>query len=158
MRTKGSAAELEQRRRIAARLLEQGMKPIRVAAALGVSPAAVTRWKQAWQKGGEKALAAKPHPGGKPRLTAAQLRRLARLLRRGPRHHGYSTELWTLERVAEGIAVHFGVEYHPGHVWKILRAMAWTCQKPERRARERDEEAIRRWRQEDWPRINKRPT
>ena len=71
MRTKGSAAELEQRRRIAARLLEQGMKPIRVAEALGVSPAAVTRWRQAWQKGGEKALAAKPHPGGKPRMTPA---------------------------------------------------------------------------------------
>jgi len=121
MRTKGSAAELEQRRRIAARLLEQGMKPIRVAEALGVSPAAVTRWK-------------------------------------GPRHHGYPTELWTLQRVAEVIAVHFGVQYHRGHVWKILRAMAWSCQKPERRARERDEQAIRRWRQEDWPRIKKRPT
>jgi transposase-like protein len=51
------------------------MKPIRVAEALGVSPAAVTRWRRAWRKGGEKALAAKPHPGGKPRLTAAQLRR-----------------------------------------------------------------------------------
>ena len=158
MRTKGSAAELEQRRRIAARLLEQGMKPIRVAEALGVSPAAVTRWKQAWQKGGEQALAAKPHPGGKPRLTAAQRRRLARLLLKGPRHHGYSTELWTLERVAEVIAVTFGVSYHPGHVWKILRAMAWTCQKPERRPRQRDEQAIRRWRQEDWPRIKKRAT
>ena len=158
MRTKGSAAELEQRRRIAARLLEQGMKPIRVAEALGVSPAAVTRWRQAWQKGGDKALAAKPHPGGKSRLTPAELRRLAKLLLNGPRLHGYSTELWTLERVAEVIAVNFGVQYHPGHVWKILRAMAWSCQKPERRARERDEQAIRRWRQEDWPRIKKRPT
>jgi transposase len=53
--------------------------------------------------------------------------------------------------------VNFGVEYHPGHVWKILRGMAWSCQKPERRARERDEDAIRRWRQEDWPRIKKKP-
>ncbi len=158
MRTKGSAAELEQRRRIAARLLEQGMKPIRIAEALGVSPAAVTRWRQAWQKGGEKALAAKPHPGGKPRMTPAQLRRLTKLLLKGPRLHGYPTELWTLGRVAEVIAVNFGVQYHPGHVWKILRAMAWSCQKPERRARERDDQAIRRWRQEDWPRIKKRST
>jgi transposase len=158
MRTKGSAAELEQRRRTAGRLLGQGMKPIRVAEALGVSPAAVTRWKQAWQKGGEKALAAKPHPGGKSRLTPAKLRRLAKLLLKGPRRHGYCTELWTLKRVAEVIAVNFGVEYHPGHVWKILRAMAWSCQKPERRARERDEQAIATWRQQDWPRIKKRPT
>jgi transposase len=158
MRTKGSAAELEQRRRTAARLLEQGMKPIRVAEAVGVSPAAVTRWKQAWEKGGEDALASKPHPGGKPRMTAAQRRRLAKLLLKGPRHHGYSTELWTLARVAEVIAENFGVEYHPGHVWKILRAFGWSCQKPERRARERDEETIRRWREVDWPRIKKRPT
>jgi len=91
-------------------------------------------------------------------MTAAQRRRLAKVLLKGPRHHGYSTELWTLERVAEVIAMNFGVEYHPGHVWKILRAMAWSCQKPERRARERDEEAIRRWREVDWPRIKKRPT
>jgi len=157
MRTKGSAAELEQRRRTAARLLEQGMKPIRVAEALEVSPAAVTRWKQAWEKGGEKALASKPHPGGKPRMTAAQRRRLAKLLLKGPRYHGFSTELWTLARVGKVIAANFGVAYHPGHVWKILRAMAWSCQKPERRARERDEQAIRRWRQQEWPRIKKSP-
>ena len=157
MRTKGSAAELEQRRRTAARLLDHGMRPSEVAAVLGVSPAAVTRWKQAYERGGEAALAAKPHPGGKARLTPAQRRRLAKVLLKGPQAHGYSTELWTLKRVAEVIAVHFGVDYHPGHVWRILRAMEWSCQKPERRARERDEEAIRRWRQDDWPRIKKTP-
>lgn len=157
MRTKGSAAELEQRRQTAGRLLEQGMKPIRVAEALGVSPAAVSRWMKAWQKGGPNALAAKPHPGGQARMTTAQLRQLPKLLRKGPQKHGYSRQLWTLARVAEVIAINFGVRYHPGHVWKILRAMAWSCQKPERRARERDEKAIQRWRQEDWPRIKKRP-
>ena len=134
------------------------MRPIRVAEALGVSPAAVTRWRQAWRKGGEKALVGKPHPGGKARLTSAELRRLAKLLLKGPRRHGYSTELWTLVRVAEVIAVNFGVQYHPGHVWKILRSMGWSCQKPERRARERDEQAIETWRQHDWPRIKKRAT
>jgi transposase len=158
MRTKGSAAELERRRRTAARLLEQGMKPIRVAQALGVSPAAVTRWKLAYDKGGEAALTGKPHPGRKPKLTRQDRRRLVRLLLKGARSHGYSTDLWTLSRVAEVIAANFGVEYHPGHVWKILRAMGWSCQKPERRARERDEQAIQTWRQEDWPRIKKRPT
>ena len=125
MRTKGSAAELEQRRRIAARLLEQGMKPIRVAEALGVSPAAVTRWRQAWRKGGEKALAAKPHPGGKPRMTPAQLRRLGKLLLKGPRPHGYPTELWTLGRVAEVIAVNFGVQYHPEWMEDGCMAAEW---------------------------------
>jgi transposase len=138
-------------------LLDEGMKPAAVARAVGTSRASVTRWRQAVEAGGQKALKSKPHPGGTCRLTVGQRRRLIRLLLRGPRKHGYGTELWTLARVAEVIAVTFGVEYHPSAVWHILRAMDWSCQKPERRARERDEEAIARWRQQDWPRIKKRP-
>ncbi len=156
MRPKGSAAVLEQRRRLAISLLEQGMKPARVARSVGTSRASVTRWRQAYQKGGAKAVAAKPHPGKPLRLTVVQRRRLARILLQGPRKHGYSTDLWTLARVAEVIAVDFGVEYHPGHVWYVLRSMRWSSQKPERRARERDEQAIGAWRQQEWPRIKKR--
>jgi transposase len=157
MRPKGTAAELEQRRRQAVALVEQGMKPAAVARAVGTSRASVTRWCQAYEKGGPAALAAKPHPGMKPRLSVRQRERLIRLLLAGPRHYGYSTELWTLARVADLIAERFGVEYHPSQVWRILRAMKWSCQKPERRARERDEAAIQQWRQEEWPRIKKRP-
>lgn len=157
MRPKGSAEELERRRRHAMALIDQGMKPAAVARAVGTSRASVTRWRQAFQAGGQQALAARPHPGGKSRLTVGQRKRLIRMLLQGPRKHGYRTELWTLGRVAELIAVTFGVEYHPSAVWHILRAMDWSCQKPQRLARERDEQAIRRWRQQDWPRIKKRP-
>jgi len=157
MRPKGTAAELEQRRRLAVSLLEQGMRPAQVAKSVGTSRASVTRWRQAHQEGGSKAVAAKPHPGKPLRLTAAQRRRLAKLLLQGARKHGYSTDLWTLARVAEVIAMNFGVEYHPGHVWYVLRSMQWSSQKPERRARERNEEAIAAWRRDDWPRIKKRP-
>ena len=157
MRPKGSSAELEQRRRQAISLLEQGLKAIQVAKAVGASPASVTRWRQAYESQGKAALSAKPHPGRRPKLTAGQRERLGKMLLKGPAAHGYSTELWTLARVAEVIAVKFGVQYDPSQVWRILRAMDWTCQKPERRARERNEEAIARWRREDWPRIKKRP-
>lgn len=156
MRPKGSAEELERRRQQAISLLNQGMKPVAVAHAVGTSRASVTRWRQAYEVGGPKAMEAKPHPGGVSRLTDAQRKRLIRMLLRGPRRHGYGTELWTLARVAELIAVKFGVEYHPSAVWHILRAMGWSCQKPERRARERDEDAIVRWRRQDWPQIKKR--
>jgi len=162
MRPKGSAAQLEQpaqleqRRRLAVSLLDEGMKPAKVAKRVGTSRASVTRWRQAYEDRGQEALKAKPHPGKPKRLTARQRQRLAKLLLQGARKHGYSTDLWTLARVAEVIAGVFGVEYHPGHVWYILRSMGWSCQKPERRARERDEQAIARWRREDWPRIKKR--
>ena len=132
------------------------MKAAQVAKAVGTSRASVTRWRQAYQEGGPKAVAAKPHPGKPLRLTVAQRRRLAKLLLQGARKHGYSSDLWTLARVAEVIAVNFGVEYHPGHVWHVLRGMGWSSQKPERRARERDEQAIATWRRKEWARIKKR--
>jgi transposase len=157
MRPKGSAEVLEQRRRQAVALLEQGMKAAKVAQAVGASQASVSRWQKAYRKGGAAALAAKRHPGKPPGLTARQRERLARLLLGGARKQGYSTDLWTLGRMAEVIARHFGVQYHPGSVWHVLRAMRWSNQKPERRARERDEQAIAAWRKEHWPRIKKRP-
>ena len=79
------------------------------------------------------------------------------MLRRGPPAFGYTTDLWTLKRVAEVIEREFAVRYHPGHVWRLLVSLAWSCQKPERRARERDEAAIERWRERHWPHIKKRP-
>jgi transposase len=51
-----------------------------------------------------------------------------------------------------------GVRHHPSHVWRILRAMGWTLQRPQRRASERDEEAIARWVKTDWPRIRQKRT
>ena len=158
MRPKGSAEALEVRRRIAGRLLEQGKGIREVARLVGAAPGSVLRWKQALEEGGKEALAAKPHPGRPPRLTTEQKEGLKAILLLGPRAAGFSTDLWTLSRIAQVINSHFGVKYHPGHVWHILHDMGWSPQKPERRARERDEEAIQRWREEEWPRIEKKPT
>jgi transposase len=155
MRPKGSAAELEVRRRLAVRMLSQGVSPSEVAELVGANLSSVKRWKAAWQKGGDAALAAKPHPGRPPRLTTAQKRQLERILLRGPRAAGLGSDLWTCRRVAETIRRTFGVSYHVDHVWRILQSLGWSCQKPELRARERDEAAIERWRTRDWPRIKK---
>jgi transposase len=77
------------------------------------------------------------------------------MLARGACQHGYATELWTLKRIGRLIASHFGVAYEQSGVWRLLRALGWSCQKPERRARERDDEAVVRWRAQEWPRIKK---
>lgn len=68
---------------------------------------------------------------------------------------GFDTDLWTCPRVTQVIAQTFGVRYHVDHVWKLLHVLGWSCQKPQLWARERDETAIRRWREHDWPRIKK---
>ncbi|HZN65375.1 MAG TPA: winged helix-turn-helix domain-containing protein [Tepidisphaeraceae bacterium] len=158
MRPKGSSARLEQRRRDAVAMLGRGVKAAAVAKAVGVSVVSVGRWRKAAAAGGAraKALAAKPVPGRPPKLTAARRRELLELLRQGAVRHGFGTELWTLARVAEVVRRRWRVSYHPSQVWRILRGLGWSCQKPQCRARERDEEAIERWRRADWPRLKKR--
>jgi len=155
MRTPGKPEELECQRLQAHALLQAGVRPSEVARRLGVSPAAVSRWKKRSQHAGRESLKAKLHPGPRSKLMAAQRRELERLLLQGPLAHGYQTDLWTLKRIGEVIETQFGVHYDPSGVWHVLRGLGWSCQKPEGRARERDEEAIARWRQQDWPRIKK---
>jgi transposase len=156
MRPTGTSNELEQRRMRAIALLDQGYRPSQVARMVGVTPGAISQWTKRYERDGPSALKAKPHPGPAPRLTANQCQQLGRLLLRGPAWHGYPTDLWTLSRVSEVIRKRFGVQYDLSAVWRVLRRIDWSCQKPERRARERDDEAIARWRSQRWPRIKKR--
>ena len=79
------------------------------------------------------------------------------MLREGPTAHGFATDLWTLERVAVVIEETTGVAYHPGHVWKLLKRMGWSVQRPARRAVERDDKAVAVWRAERWPKVKKTP-
>ena len=147
--------EFQARRMKAARLLSQ-RKGIRETARLvKASPAAVCGWKQKLDQHGIQALRAKPHPRPKPQLDNQQRTQLLRLLLRGARAAGFDTDLWTCPRVAALIEETFGVRYHVDHVWKLLHKLGWSSQKPQQWARERDETAIRRWREHDWPRIKK---
>jgi transposase len=157
MRPFGSPADLEARRRRAVALLDEGLGVREVARQINCSPASVSRWQAKVRSRGPDALRATPAPGRPPRITARQRAKLLKVLLKGATAQGFSTDLWTLPRVATVITRTFGVTYHPAHVWKILRGEGWTCQKPERRARERDEAAIQRWRTDRWPHIKKRP-
>lgn len=139
----------------AARLFAMDKSNAEVAEVCAVSLSAVKLWKRRWQAEGEEGLAARPHPGSEPLLSVKELQRLEKWLLAGAHQAGFSSDLWTCPRVAELIRQRFGVTYHPAHVWKILRKLGWSCQKPERRARERDEEAIEQWRKVEWPRIKK---
>ncbi len=83
---------------------------------------------------------------------------LEQCLKQGPEQFGYLTGLWTLPRVGQLIEQQYGVCYDPSQVWRILRKLDWSCQRPTGQARERDEEAIRRWTRKRWPRLKKKPS
>jgi transposase len=148
---------LERRRFEALRLLRQGLNQSEVARRLRVVRQSVARWAALERQGGERALRQAGRAGRKPRLTPRQKGRLEQRLLAGPQRLGYETSLWTSERVADLIEQEFGVRYHPGHVWKILVALGWSCQRPVGRALERNEEAIRHWKKVPWPEIKKKP-
>ncbi len=156
MRPQGTAQQLERRRRQAIRLLKAGKSLSAVARALSASVSSVFRWAQAHRAKGLRGLQPRPTPGRPPKLSRAQRARLTRVLLQGPLAAGYPTDLWTLKRVAEMVTRLFGVEYHPCHVWRLLHSVGWSCQKPERRALQRDEAAIAHWKRSRWPHIKKR--
>lgn len=149
---------LERRRFEAVRLLEKGdLNQSEVARRVNVCRQTVSRWADEFRTGGREALKKAGRAGRKAALTESDRKRLEQLLLQGPEKLGYETPLWTCARVAHLIEDEFGVEYHPGHVWKILDDLGWSCQRPVGRARERNEEAIRRWRRVEWPAIKKKP-
>ena len=157
MRPIGSAANLEKRRRRAVKLSREGKGIREIARRVRASPGAVHRWLQDWKTHGDAALAAKPTPGRPSKLTTKQREKLLKLLLAGAMACGFPNEFWTLKRIATLVRKEFGVRYHPSHLWRVLQACGWSCQVPERRAIQRDEEAIAHWMRYKWPAIKKSP-
>jgi transposase len=150
-------AALEQRRFEGLKLLRQGFNQSEVARRVKVCSQTVSRWTQMVTHEGEKALRAAGRAGRKRLLDEKQRQRLVARLLEGPEKLGYETPLWTCERVAHLIEQEFGVRYHAGHVWKLLRQLNWSPQRPAGRALERNEEAIGEWKRKTWPAIKKKP-
>jgi transposase len=147
---------LEDRRREGMRLLGRGLPQAEVARRLGVSRAAVCQWNG--RRKTQRGAAWKRRPLGKPpKLTAHHKAQLIQALQAGAQAHGFVNDLWTLPRLAQVLVQISGVRVHPGHLWRVLGALGWSVQKPEGRAFQRDEAAIRRWKQRTWPALKKKP-
>ena len=145
----------EGRRLRAFELKERGWKQTQIADALGVSEGAVSQWMKRAREKGVEGLRHKPPPGAPPRLSEDERARLPELLAQGAQAHGFRGDVWTCERVAEVIRREFGVSYHPAHVSRLLKKLRLSLQKPERRADQRDEEAIEHWKDQEWPSLKK---
>ena len=148
---------MEKRRLKAVALFEKRVATSEVARRLGVKRQSVHAWRHRWKKHGKSGLKSKGAAGRKSRLTPAQEAELAELLLAGPVAAGHQTDVWTLPRLARLIQERCQVRYHPGHVWHLLTRLGFSCQQPTRRALERDEKKIRRWKRVTWPALKKKP-
>jgi transposase len=137
-------------------LQQQGWYQRDIADALGVREETVCRWLARARDGGPQALRARPRSGHPPKLSPAQKRLIPEFLWHGAEAYGFRGEAWTCARIARVLEEEFGVRYHKDHVGRLLRELRWTPQVPVRRAIQRDEEAIQRWRVEVWPELRRR--
>ena len=145
----------EGRRLRAFELKQEGWPQQQIADALGVSKGAVSQWMKRAREGGVQALKRQPAPGASPRLSEQERAKVPELLAQGAEAHGFRGDVWTCERVAIVIRKEFGVSYHPAHVSRLLKALRQSLQKPQRRANQRDEEAIESWKEHRWPQLKK---
>src|SRR3954452_23039999 len=146
----------EWRRLRAVQLKHEGWYQRNIAEALGVAEATVSRWLARADENGIGSLMAHPGPGHPSELTPTQRALIPELLWHGPEAYGFRGQVWTCARVARVIGEEFGVRYHKDHVARMLKDLRWTPQQPIKRAIQRDEEAIRRWRDETWPELLRR--
>lgn len=147
----------EYRRLRAVELFESGMKQAAIARALNVTRGAVSQWLSAYRGKGLEALRYRKITKNPCRLSQEQKDELRKLLALGAEHFGYPGAIWTLSRVRDLILRKFGISYCISNVAVILKKIGWTCQKPVVRATQRDEEASKKWLQEKWPEIKKKP-
>ena len=151
-------SEATKKRLRAGRMLQKGKVCAEVALAVGVARQTVYTWKALLDEGGIDALRAVPGRGRPAQLDEGQLASVRAAILQSPTEHGFGTELWTLKRVGAVIERLHGVRFSQGHVWRILGALGFSAQKPEKRAIERNEDAVRNWKRSTWPALKKKPS
>jgi transposase len=151
-------AERQARRERAAELFAQGRSQAEVARELDVSRQSASRWHAGWQSSGATALRSRGPTGRRPKIADSALEGIEQALLQGALAHGFATDVWTLDRIAVVVQGLTGVALSNPSVWRLLRGrLGWSVQRPQRQAKERDDEAIQHWVAHEWPRIKKGP-
>lgn len=146
---------LERRRMAAGRMFSKGASQYKVAKHFKVSTAATNQWHTAWKAKGEDGLVSKGDPGFASAYTKEKKDNLKSLILEGPKKYGYDTDFWTVQRISTTARKKLGINLHITQTWRTIISLGFSCQKPERRAKERDERAIREWKIKTFPRLKK---
>lgn len=152
---KRDRALLEKRRLKAGRYFSQGKSQAFVAKKFGVTPSASCQWYWQWKDEGTDGLASKGPTGIEPKLSEENKKELKKLILQGPKKSGYQTEFWTLLRIRDIVKKKLGIVLGTGSVWNTVISLGFSCQKPERRSKQRNEKAIKEWKLNEFPKLKK---
>ena|GEM_PF-283942 len=144
---------LEHLRFAAIKLRRDGVSAAKIASAFGIATQTVYNWSNIKKSHGAKALKSRKTPGAPPALSEEQFNEILAAIRRPASELGYATDLWTGPRLRHYIRTRFGIRYHLKYMPRFLRRLGLKMIFPERRALEQDDEAVRRWKEVELPRI-----
>lgn len=154
--TSSLSREAKERRRLkAGQMFQKGITQAEIARRLRVTPAAANLWYHRWKKKGMRGLKSKGQTGFSSQLTEGDRRKLKKAILQGATRFGYETDMWTLKRMSAVMKRVTKKSFGTTWTWHIVTRLGFTCQKPERRSKERNEEEIRRWREITFPRLKK---
>jgi transposase len=149
-------SELTDLRRRAVSAVQNGDAPADVARILGVCEDSVYRWLALFRNGGWHNLDAKKRGGRKPKLDAAMMRWVYKVVTLGdPRQVKLPFVLWSAKLLASEIHKESGVRLSKASVCRLLRQLGLSPQRPLWRAYQRDPEAVERWLKKEYPAIRK---
>lgn len=144
---------LEHIRLQAVREIRAGESPEVLARRLGFCRQIVYRWLQRARGRGLATLRRHPAPGAQPKLAPQRIRTVKQWVTQPASRFSFISDLWTVARLRTVIRRQFHITFSSSGLWRFLRREGLSPQRPLKRALERDETAIRRWVQREYPRI-----
>ena len=135
----------------------EGHTTSQIAQSLKVHRSSVPLWIEQWNQQRETGLL-EGHRAGRPAgLNLKQREQLQDILDSGPVAYGLETGIWTSPVICRVIAQEFAVNYHPGHVRKLLKGLGYSVQRPTTRLVQADPAEKSRWIRYTYPRLKKKP-
>ena len=150
-----SRKDKEKRRLNAGKMFANGLSQAEIARKLKVTPTAVNQWHKAWDESGIEALKSIGIPGPQSELTAEKRKAFKKAILKGPESFGYETDLWTLPRLKAVMKKVNRIDFSEVWIWHIVRSLGFTPQKPQVKAKQRNEEAIALWKTKTLPGLKK---
>ena len=134
---------LEEMRFRAIEAYQAGKGVAEIAKLLGVHWGSVSRWLTKWRRDGQRALKERKATGRPPKLDCKRHgKAILKLVKHPATEFGYEHPLWTCQRIRQVISAELNLAVSVPTLWRELKKLKLSCQKPERRALEQDPKAV----------------
>lgn len=133
-----------------------GESPEVVINSIGYARTCIYHWLAAYRNGGIEALDIHKSSGRPRILSGKQMMKIHKIVvDETPEQYKFPFALWTIEIVRQVIKTTFGIKLSSVSVWRTLRSLGLTPQKPKRVAYQRSKESVDKFLKEEFPAIKK---